>query len=118
MIRLPWLQVIRSRFGPVPHIIVMIFAFVTNIIVAGLVMADGTRVLTWLCQGMCFAWSFLLLCLVCLSVCLSVCLYLCLPVYLYILYVFLFVCLFICIFCLSFCLSVYSASGASIPCGE
>lgn len=45
-----FLQVIRSRFGQAAHVIVMIFAFVTNIIVAGLVMSEGTRILTWLCQ--------------------------------------------------------------------
>lgn len=70
-----WLQVIHSRFGPVPHIIVMIFAFVTNIIVAGLVMAEGTRVLTWLCQGMYLSTSHVLYYSASVYVCLSVCLY-------------------------------------------
>ena len=47
-------QVIRARFGAPAHITLIVFAFVCMALVTGLVMTEGTRVLTSLTDGKCF----------------------------------------------------------------
>lgn len=47
-------QVIRARFGAPAHVTLMVFAFMCMALVTGLVMTEGTRVLTKLTDGKCF----------------------------------------------------------------
>ena len=48
-----FLQVIRARHGAVTHLIVMTFALFTNAVIAGMVMTEGTTILTSVTDGTC-----------------------------------------------------------------
>ena len=52
----PWhivyhLQVIYARFGSKPHIIMIFFALLTNLLIAGMVMSEGSVIMATLTDG-------------------------------------------------------------------
>ena len=44
-------QVIYHRYGAVPHVTVMVFAFIANIVISGMIMYEGTIILSELTVG-------------------------------------------------------------------
>ena len=52
----PWhivyhLQVIYARFGSKPHIMMIFFALLTNLLIAGMVMSEGSIIMATLTDG-------------------------------------------------------------------
>ena len=44
-------QVLYARFGAGTHVVVMVFALICNIMVVGMVMLEGTRIMVAVTQG-------------------------------------------------------------------